>query len=143
MIHRDRVHICGGDARHRIGHPGAAGDQRHADLVAAAGVGVGGVHRRLLVPHQNVLEAILLEDLVVDVEDRATGIPEDVLDPFFRQAPDDDFGACDLFVLRFRPFDGCGFRADGLHAAIPLKIHGRLIGCRSLPACGRWCDARD
>ena len=56
---------------------------------------------------QDVLEPILLEDLVVDIEDRTAGIPEDVVDSFFLQTPNDDLGAREL----------CGFhfRAEGLH----------------------------
>ena len=34
--HRDRVHVGGGDAGHRVGHAGAGGDQRHADLLRAS-----------------------------------------------------------------------------------------------------------
>ena len=37
----------------------------------------------LLVPYQDVLDLLLLEDFVVDVEDGAAGIPEDVCDAFF------------------------------------------------------------
>ena len=47
--------------------------------------------RALLVAHQDVLDLVLLEELVVDVEDRAARIAEDVLDALFLQAADDDF----------------------------------------------------
>ena len=53
------------------------------------------MHGRLLVAHQDVLERVLLEDFVVDVEDRAARIPEHVLDTLFFETPDDDFGAGD------------------------------------------------
>ncbi len=46
--------------------------------------------RALLVAHQDVLDLVLLEQLVVDVEDRAARIAEDVLDVLFLQAADDD-----------------------------------------------------
>ena len=87
--------------------PGPGGDQAHADLVRRARIAVGGVHRALLVAHQHVLDLVLLEQLVVDVEHRAAGIAEDVLDAFFLEAADDDFGAGQLFGLDaihdFRP----------------------------------------
>ena len=49
---------------------------------------------RLLVTHEDVLKLVLFENLVVDVEHGAPGVPEDVLDTFFLQTADDDFGAC-------------------------------------------------
>ena len=58
-----------------------------------ARIAVGRVHGALLVAHQDVLDLVLLEELVVDVEDRAAGIAEDVLDAFLLQAADDDLGA--------------------------------------------------
>jgi hypothetical protein len=53
------------------------------------------MHGRLLVAHQDVLEPVLLEDLVVDVENRAPGVPENVLHAFFGEATDDDLGPRD------------------------------------------------
>ena len=50
----------------------------------------------LLVPHEHVLDLVLLEDLVVDVEDRTARIAEDVLDAFFLEAADGDFRTREL-----------------------------------------------
>ena len=94
--HRDRIHVRGGDAGHRVGDARAGRHQRDADLVRRARIAVGGVDRALFVPHQDVLELVLLEDFVVDVEHRAARIAEDVLDAFFLQAADDDFCARQL-----------------------------------------------
>ncbi len=57
------------------------------------------MQRRLLVAHEDVLEPVLLEDLVVDVEDRAAGIAEHVFDAFFGETADDDFRAGDVGVV--------------------------------------------
>jgi hypothetical protein len=48
---------------------------------------------RLFVAHQNVLDLILRVERVVNVKDRTAGIPEDVLNPFFLKAADDNFRA--------------------------------------------------
>ena len=58
--------------------PGPGGDQRDADLAGGARIAVGGVHRRLLVAHQHVLDRVLLVERVVDVEDRAAGVAPEV-----------------------------------------------------------------
>ena len=60
-------------------------------LLRRARIAVGRVDGALLVAHQDVLDLVLLEELVVDVEDRAARIAEDVLDAFFLQTADQDF----------------------------------------------------
>ena len=52
--------------------------------------------RTLLVPNEHVLDLFLLEQLVVEVEDRAAGVAEDVFDAFFLEAADDDFRTREL-----------------------------------------------
>ena len=64
-----------------------------------ARIAVGGVHRGLLVAHQHVLDLVLLEERVVDVQHRAAGIAEDVLDALRLQAAHEDLGAGDLAGL--------------------------------------------
>jgi len=85
---RDRIHVGGGDPRHRIGRAGAGGDERDADLVRRAGQAIGSVHGCLLVTDENVLHLILLEQCIINVQHGATWIAEYVLDLFFLQAPD-------------------------------------------------------
>ena len=58
--HRDRVHVGGRDAGDGIGHARAGGDERDADLAGRARIAVGGVHRGLLVAHQDVLDVSCL-----------------------------------------------------------------------------------
>jgi hypothetical protein len=79
------------------------------------------VNSRLLVTYENVLKLVLLEDLVVDVQDGASGISEDVGDALILQTTYNDLGAGEL------------------HFANPLKVHWKLMGCRSLPTCGERC----
>ena len=73
--------------------PGPEVTRQTPDLVARPRVAVRRVRRALLVPDQDVLDLVLLEELVVDEEHRAAGIPEDVLRPLGLQAADDDLGA--------------------------------------------------
>ena len=91
--HRHRVHVRGGDPGHGVGYTGTGGDQAYPDLLARPRVAVGRVRCSLLVPHQDVLDLVLLEQRVVDVEHRAARVAEDVLDPLLLEAADDDFCA--------------------------------------------------
>ena len=93
--HRNRIHIRGGQAGDGIGDAGAGGDQGDAHGVRAARIGVGGVHRGLFVANEDVLEFILVEDGVVDIEDRAARVTEDVLDALFCQTTDHYLSARD------------------------------------------------
>src|SRR5262249_56815766 len=54
---------------------------------------LGGMHRRLLVAHQDVAQPVLLEERVVDRKDRATGIAEDDLDFLVDQGFHQQIGA--------------------------------------------------
>ena len=53
-------------ARDRIRGTGAGGHQHHARFASGTGIAFGGVHRPLLMAHQNVFDRILLKDLVID-----------------------------------------------------------------------------
>src|SRR3979411_2648583 len=55
--------------------------QHDAGLSGRARIALGGVTGALLVPHQDVLDFALLENLIVDRKHRAAGVAEDVLDP--------------------------------------------------------------
>jgi hypothetical protein len=91
--HGDGVHVGGGDAGHRVGDAWAAGYQRHADPSGGTGIAVGRMDRALLVPYQDVLKFVLLEDFVVDIEYCAPGIAKYEVDTLFVQAANDDFRA--------------------------------------------------
>ena len=91
---RDRIHIGGGDTRDGVSYAGAGSYQRHSHLVTGAGVAIRCVHRRLLVPHQDMLDLILLEQLVVNKQHGATRIAKNIIHPFFLQTTYRNFSAC-------------------------------------------------
>ena len=81
------------------------------------------MHRRLLVPNEDVLKLVLLEDLVVDVQDGPSGVPEDVRDAFVLQRSYNDFCAGELHfanssqspreIDRMPSMRACGARCGG------------------------------
>ncbi len=91
---RDRVHQRIGETCHRIRRAGARGDENHADLAAGPRITFRRVNRALLVAHEEVLDARLLENLVVDRKNSAAGISEDVLNALIGEGLKDDLGAC-------------------------------------------------
>ena len=82
--------------------PGPAGHQHDADLAGGAGIALGGVHRRLLVAHQDVADGVLLEQRVVDRQYRAAGIAEDDLHALILQGAEQDFCSRLLVLCRHR-----------------------------------------
>ena len=90
---RDRIHQRVAQRRHHVGGAGARGHQHHAGQSGGARIAFGGVAGALLVPHQDVLDFALLENLVIDRQHRAAGIAEDVLDAMIGQRADDHRGA--------------------------------------------------
>ena len=77
--HWGRIHECGGDAGHGVGHPGAGGDDDDTHLAGRTRVAVGSVHGALLVPHKYVLDGVLPMQRVVDVQNRSTGVAPEAL----------------------------------------------------------------
>ncbi len=88
---RDRIHVGGGDAGHRVGRARARGHEANPRLAGRARVAVSGVRSTLFVAHQNVLDVILFVQRVVNVQHRAAGVAENVLDTLVLQELDDDF----------------------------------------------------
>ena len=84
-----RVHQAG----HRVGGAGAAGDQHHPDLAGGAGVAFRRMHRRLLVPHQDVPDRVLLVDRVVDRQHSPARVAEHDLHALVLQGLQKDLGA--------------------------------------------------
>ena len=95
---RDRIHQRVGQTGHRIGGAGAGRDQHRADLAGRARIAFRRMHRALLVAHENVPDFVLLEDRVIDRQDRAAGIAEDVLHALIGEGLDDHFGPGHLFA---------------------------------------------
>ena len=79
--------------RHHVGGAGAGRHQHHAGLAGRARIAFGGVAGALLVPHQDVLDVALLENLVIDRKHRAAGIAEQVLDAMIDERAHDHRGA--------------------------------------------------
>ncbi len=125
--HRDRVHVRGRDAGDRVGDARARGDEADAHLGRRARVAVRRVDRALLVPDEHVLDLVLLEQLVVDVEDRAARVAEDVLDAFFLEAADDDFRTRELHGYALRELvefsDASGARSRSVTVRRELGIN--------------------
>src|ERR1051326_7605019 len=110
---RDRIHERVGEPRHRVGRARARGHQHAADLAGRAGVAFGGVHRALLVAHQDVLELLLLEHLVIDRQDRAARIAENVPHALIDEGLDHHLGAAHLL---------CHYLLRSLELCEPLRI---------------------
>jgi len=109
--HGHAVHVSGGNASDRIGHAGARGDQGHAHIARGSGIAIGGMHSRLLVAHQHVLNGVLLVKRIVDVENGATRITPEVLDVLSLQGLDKDLRAHELFGCRGSVVrSGCGLK---------------------------------
>ena len=90
---RDRVAESIGQAGDGIGRAGSRGDQHGADLPGRARVAFGGMHRALLVTHQDMLDLLLIEQCVVDRQHRAAGITKNVLDALIGERRDHHFRA--------------------------------------------------
>ena len=75
---RDGIAVGRGNAGDGVGGARAGSHQRHAHLAAHACIGIGGMHRCLLVAHQDMLEFVELVESVVDFQNRAAGIAEHV-----------------------------------------------------------------
>ena len=87
------IHQRVGEAGDGIGGAGTRGDEHAADLAGRARVTFRGVNRALLVAHQDVLQTILLEQLVVDRKHGAAGVAENVVDPLVGQNLQHHLGA--------------------------------------------------
>ena len=94
--HRNAVHVGGGDAGDRIGHPGTRRHQSNTHLTRGTGVAVCSMNRRLLMANQHVLDGVLLVQRVVDVQHRSAGVAPEELDVFKLQASNEYFGAVGL-----------------------------------------------
>ena len=104
---RDGIAQRVGQAGDRVGRARPGGDQHAADLAGRARIALGGMHRALLVPHQDVAHLVLLEQRIIDRQHRAAGIAENVLDALIGKRRHHHFRAghlchCSLRSLPFR-----------------------------------------
>ena len=93
----DGVHQRVGQARNGVGRSRPGCDEEDAGAPRGAGVALCGVGRPLLVPDKNMPDAGILEERVIDRQNRAARIAEDDLDPLVLEGLDHDFGACQHF----------------------------------------------
>src|SRR6185437_3605347 len=79
-----------------------------------ARIAFGGVTRTLLMPHQDVLDIALLENLVIDRKHRAAGIAKEVFHAVIDERADDHRGAGHLvWIVAFVTHGLCPGRAVG------------------------------
>jgi hypothetical protein len=89
----DGIHQRVGEAGHRVGGAGAGRHQHHAHLAGRTRIAFGRMDGRLLVAHQDVAQPVLLEQRIVDGQDRAARIAEDDLDFLVDQGFHQQIGA--------------------------------------------------
>jgi len=77
------------------------------------------MHGRLLMPDQDVADAVLLEDGVIDRQHGAAGIAEDNLDALVAQGAEQHFGAGLLDVCSHVGFPSAGGFAALLRCVNP------------------------
>jgi len=109
------------DAGDGVGGPGAGGHQAHARLAGGAGVALGRMGRALFVAHQDVMQARLVEQGVVDRQDRAARIAEDGVYALIHQGAHDDLGARQGLNLRF------GVEGLGGHGGCPSGTGSKRV----------------
>ena len=89
----DAVHEGVDEAGDGVGRAGSGGDEDAADAAGAAGVAFGGVDGGLFVADEDVADAVLLVERVVDGEDGTAGVAEDGVDALVAQRAEEDLGA--------------------------------------------------
>ena len=88
------------------------------------------MHRGLLVADEDVADGVLLEQRVVDRQDRAAGIAEDLFDPLADQAFDQDVCAAALGSHGRIPSQ-VSQRTDPAQQAAPGHFSVRFAPCQS------------
>ena len=94
--HRDRIHHRVDQAGDQVGRAGTGGRAAHADFAGGPRVAFGREAGVLLMPHQNVLDRVIVQG-VVKRQRHAAGISENDLDLFPRQAFQHDLCAAHQF----------------------------------------------
>ena len=87
------IHQGVGETGHRIGGAGTGSHQHDTNPAGRARIAFGGMHRGLLMAYQDVAQPVLLEERVVDRQDRAARIAEDDLDFLVDQGFHQQIGA--------------------------------------------------
>ncbi len=91
---RNRIHQRVGQSGDGVGRAGARCDQHDADFAGRARIALCRVHGALLVADEDVLDAVLLVQLVIDRQHGTPRITEDVLDALIGESLKHHLGAC-------------------------------------------------
>ena len=100
---RHRIHQCIGETGDGIGRAGPGRHEHDADTTRRAGVTLRGVYGALLVTHEHVGNLVLLDQLIVDRQNRTAWIAEDVLDALILQGLQDHLGTVHCTCHRLAP----------------------------------------
>ena len=97
--HRNGIHVCGRDARHRVRGTRAARHQHNANLARGARVAVGHVRGALFVAGEHMVQLLAVVQRVVNFDGLATGVAEHGVDAFGLKRSDNRLGARHRFAL--------------------------------------------
>ncbi len=89
---RDGVHIGIGNAGDGIGRARAAGDQNHAGLAGAARIPFCRMGRACFMTHEDMANAVVTEQLVIDRQNGTAGIAENEFHTLRDKAVHEDGG---------------------------------------------------
>ena len=123
--HRDRVHVCGGDARNRVRGAGSRGHQHHAGLARRPCVPIRRVRRGLLVAHEHVGDFSGFEKGVVDVKNCAARVAKDEFDALVLEGPGDHLASGEEFHALVQ-FDFC---IHDLHSGLRPRLPSQTANC--------------
>ncbi len=136
---RDRIHQRIDKAGDRVGRAGAGRDQHDAGPAGRASVTFGGVGRALFVAHEDVADLVLLEQLVIDRQNRSARIAEHCVHALVAQGLDDDLGAGHVTGHVFSPILSRRVR-DAIdpgsgHKKAPVRGRGRGLPDGAIATC--------
>ena len=106
-----------------VAHARARGHQHHADAAGAARIAFGRMDGRLLVPHQDVAQARLAVQRVVERQRGAARVAEDRVDAAFDQRLEQGLGT----VAHARAGAGAGARASRRRVCVHASILPRSM----------------
>ena len=125
---RDRIHEGIGNAGDRIRRARAGRDQDHAGLAGRTGIAFCRVGRACFVPDQDVPDAGIAKQGVVNRQHGSTRIAEHEFDSLTNQAFNQNAGAAALLAHLRLPFNFCAFASPCL-----LKDRPGTGGCTGSP----------
>ena len=117
-----------------VGGAGAGRHERDTHLAGRARVALGSVQRPALLAHEDVLDLVLLEQLIVDRQHRAAGIAENVLDALVDERRDHHLGARHRACHRSTP------DKNAAQGACEVKRFPKVRGRRRSPMTGNLGD---